>query len=354
VAGEALRVCADPDNLPFSKAEGPEKGLYVELAEKIAARLGSEVRYVWWLTFNERKALRNTILADECDLLFALPSDPEYKVRGVLRTHPFLELSNVVVGPSSFAFARLDDLKGKRVAVQFGTVPQLVLATHDGLATMVTFKTGEEAMAALDKGEADLAFIWGPVAGYQNLRHYGGRFKLTPVTGEGLGGQVAVVIRKGKEALLAPIEQALAELRPEIAALADKYGFPRKPPVTLARGQRERLAALATVRDGVVRIAEYSSTGGGAADAPPAKGDAAAGRVKFNDSCSHCHSVDGASPLHERDLRRLRLRYEAKWPEVALKTIKDGRPELGMPTWKDALRPEEIANILAFFGTIQK
>src|SRR4029450_2099953 len=40
ISADTLRVCADPDNLPFSRAEGPDRGLYVELAELVAGRLG--------------------------------------------------------------------------------------------------------------------------------------------------------------------------------------------------------------------------------------------------------------------------------------------------------------------------
>ena len=39
-ATDALRVCADPDNLPFSAAAGSIRGLYVDVAELVAARLG--------------------------------------------------------------------------------------------------------------------------------------------------------------------------------------------------------------------------------------------------------------------------------------------------------------------------
>ena len=38
MAADPLKVCADPDNLPFSRSEGPERGLYVELAELVAKK----------------------------------------------------------------------------------------------------------------------------------------------------------------------------------------------------------------------------------------------------------------------------------------------------------------------------
>lgn len=359
-ADATLRVCTDPDNLPFSKSEGPERGLYVELAEKIGQRLHSDVRWVWWLTFNERKALRNTILADDCDVVFALPADPEFRVRGVQRSRAFLSMNYAIAAPASFTFTRLDDLKGKRVAVQFGTPAEIVMATHDGLGPAVPFRTGEEAMAALARGEVDAAFVWGPVAGYENQRRYANRYRITLLAGQGLGGQVAIGVRKGHEELLGAIDKALGELQPDIAALADKYGFPRGEPVALkqSRAEADPVVAVELVPRSVPRSGFVKTAGTAVAATVPAaageSGDAAAGRVKFNDTCSHCHSVDGASPLPERDLRRLKRRYDDKWPDVARQTIHDGRPDLGMPTWKDALKPEEVANILAFFGTIQK
>ena len=48
-AAEPLRVCADPDNLPFSRAEGAERGLYVELAELVGAKLAFMLFY-WCYT----------------------------------------------------------------------------------------------------------------------------------------------------------------------------------------------------------------------------------------------------------------------------------------------------------------
>jgi hypothetical protein len=73
-AADTLRVCSDPDNLPFSKSEGADKGLYIELAELVGKRLGSPVEYVWWLSFNQRRALRTTM--EGCDAYFAVPADP--------------------------------------------------------------------------------------------------------------------------------------------------------------------------------------------------------------------------------------------------------------------------------------
>ena len=81
-AAGVLRICADPDNLPFSKAEGPERGLYVELANMVARRMGDTAQYVWWLTFNKR---------GRCEIPFfrtsAMPTSP---CRRTLITRPLV------------------------------------------------------------------------------------------------------------------------------------------------------------------------------------------------------------------------------------------------------------------------
>ncbi|OYY53442.1 MAG: hypothetical protein B7Y03_04005, partial [Polaromonas sp. 24-62-144] len=208
VSAEVLRVCSDPDNLPFSKAEGPERGLYVELAELVGQRLNSPVEYVWWLSFNQRKALRNTILQDGCDAYFALPADAEYKVRGLEKTHAFLNVSYAVVAPRALGLKGLSDLKGKRIAVLIGSPPHILLARHEGYNS-TSFRLQEDALDALAKGEVDAAILWGPSAGYENMKRFQGRWRVTPVSGEGLAGQVAVAVRASKGPLVAGIDKAL-------------------------------------------------------------------------------------------------------------------------------------------------
>ena len=73
-----------------------------------------------------------------------------------------------------------------------------------------------------------------------------------------------------------------------------------------------------------------------------------AGRVQFNDRCSHCHGTDGFSPVRERDVRYLKIRYGDKWQETAMTTIKNGRPDNGMPTWGGRIPEYQIWQIVAY------
>lgn len=381
-----LRVCADPDNLPFSSnQQGQEKGMYVELAEAVAKKLEMPIEFVWWYTTNQRRALRNTIQKNECDATFALPANTDWRARGVQKSVAFLDVGYAVVAAPGVAVTSLESLKDKRIALQFSTTPHIVFAQMDGFKT-ATYKEADEVFAALAKGEADVGILWGPTAGFDNKTKHQGRWQITPVAGLDLSGQVVVGVRAGAEGLKARIDQALGELQPQIRALAEKYGFPTSRAVSLDAKPRSAVAASphqASVvpAHGWVMVAETqgdkkdkkdkkataakSATSAAAATTTPAAAAPSAaaptdplivaGRTRFNDQCSHCHGADGASPVRERDVRRLSIRYDAeKWRDVATTTIRNGRPDLGMPTWKDSLSDEHIKELVAFLATIQK
>ena len=369
---EPLRVCADPDNLPFSKEQGPERGMYVDLAELVGKQLNRPVEYTWYYTQMQRRALRNTILQDACDAVFALPANADYKVRGLQRSQPFLQVSYAIVAAPGFAFASLDDLKSKRLAVQYSSTPQIVLATQGGF-NYTTYRSVEESLDALAKGEVDAAFVWGPMAGYENKKRWNNRWRVTPVAGHDFDGAVAVAVRRGKDALAADIDRALVELKPQIASLADQYGFPRETPVSLASAHAAAsitVAVPATLWQVVSETVPAKNAKPAAkpaakktaapdaaavAAATPALSEAAtAGRVQFNDRCSHCHGTDGFSPVRERDVRYLKMRYSEKWQDTAATTIKNGRPDAGMPTWKEILKETDVQQIVSFLVSIQK
>lgn len=373
---DPLRVCADPDNLPFSKSEGPERGLYVDLAELVGKQLNQSVEYTWYSTQMQRRALRNTILQDACDAVFALPASADYKVRGLQRSQPFLNVAYAIVAAPGFTFRSLDDLKSQRLAVQFSSTPHILLSQFEGFKS-TTYRSAEEALTALAKGEVDAAFLWGPVAGYENKMRWNSRWRVTPVGGHSLDGAVAVAVRREKATLVAAIDRALVALQPQIIELADKYGFPREAPINLASALAATPRAAIAVPAALViavndpapapkpaktvanrpRNAASAPATASAAPAAPAvvlPEGAAEGRVMFNDKCSHCHGTDGFSPVRERDVRYLKARYSDKWTENATTTIRNGRPDAGMPVWKDMLKEPDLARILSFLGTIQK
>ena len=58
-APRELRVCADPNNLPFTNQRG--EGFENRIAELVARDLHAQVRYTWWA--QRRGFFRNTLNA---------------------------------------------------------------------------------------------------------------------------------------------------------------------------------------------------------------------------------------------------------------------------------------------------
>ncbi len=352
MAADALRVCSDPDNLPFSKSEGADKGLYIELADMVGQRMGAKVEYVWWLSFNQRKALRNTM--EGCDAYFALPADAEYKVKGLAKSNAFLNVSYAIVAPQGLTVTTLSDLKPKKIGVLHASPPQILLASKGGY-TASTFRSQEEVFEALNKKEIDAALLWGPSAGFDNKKLFDNRWQVIPINGEGLGGQVAVAVSKDNPELKERINKALEELKPEIHQLTVKYGFPLQVPLIVNVRKTDTHYAQSTVTPAKTGFMKVSDKPKQREWLVAESGDTIAeAKSNFNNKCSHCHGSNGASPISERDLRKLSMRYKEEWKDVAYNTITKGRPDLGMPTWGGILPEEEIKAIIEFLATTQK
>jgi polar amino acid transport system substrate-binding protein len=83
-------------------------------------------------------------------------------------------------------------------------------------------------------------------------------------------------------------------------------------------------------------------------------GDAAAGQVVFNGTCSHCHGPNAVVEDRRINLRRLHHKYGDDMDSVFLTTVNEGRPAKGMPTWKAVFSQKDFADILAYLKTIQE
>lgn len=168
-----LRVCADPDNLPFSnqKAEGFEN----KLAELIADRLDRRLVYTW---FPENTGyVPNTIGANACDLVMGYAQGT-----GLIEdTNPYYYASYVLITRTDDAdlsgIASLSDprLKSKRIGLVARTPPASILTMRGLLAGTVAFDVrsgdsqaavAEEIVAKIASGELDAGLLWGPIGGY--------------------------------------------------------------------------------------------------------------------------------------------------------------------------------------------
>lgn len=104
-------MCADPDDLPFTSSVAGDRGLYLDLADLIAARLGTRVEPVFSRTDAGLRALRPTLLAGRCDVFFGLPWTPSGVAgRSIRLARPFLDIGSAVVAPKTFVLRGLQDL----------------------------------------------------------------------------------------------------------------------------------------------------------------------------------------------------------------------------------------------------
>jgi ABC-type amino acid transport substrate-binding protein len=325
-----LRLCADPSNMPFSSS-APEDvgkgapGLYVEIGAAIAEALGRPMETVWSLSYFGKRNLRTTLLAGRCDFAVGLPAVPDFMGPRVIFSRPILRLGYALVLPKGDAVAGLDGLRGKRVAVQFASPPQSLLATRDDI-TAVTTLDPEDAMRRLAAGEVDAAFVWGPSAGYINHRVLHDAYRVIPVDAPQMQWSAAIGFSSKQAALRDEVDAVLGGLAARIQDLAAKYAVAQGPPLKLSDPGETAVPA----------------------------GDPAAGKVTFNGTCAHCHGPDAVASERRIDLRRLKHKYGDQMPDVFFTTVTNGRPAKGMPSWKNVFSREDFVNILAYLKTIQQ
>jgi quinoprotein dehydrogenase-associated probable ABC transporter substrate-binding protein len=248
--GRLLRVCADPDNLPFSnrKAEGFDN----RIATLLAQELGDSLAYVWWP--QRRGFVRNTLRARECDVLLGVPGgfDP------VLETKPYYRSAYSLVYPGARApgLKSLDDprLKQLRIGVNligedYTHTPPVHALLKRGISSNVTgFSTfyGEEhhpgeIMDSLASGNIDVAVVWGPIAGYFAKRSPV-PLTIVPLADDSASGfpfafDVGVGVRRADKELRSRLDTILERRRPDIERILREYGVPtvkRPQPATQA------------------------------------------------------------------------------------------------------------------------
>src|SRR5213594_3845044 len=114
----ALRVCADPDYLPYSNRAG--EGFENKIAEAVAKALGEPLEYTWASTRGQGgfpEFLARTLDANECDVVMNIP----YGSREELTTQPYYVSSYVFVFKKSknYDIKSMDSEVLKRIKVGY-------------------------------------------------------------------------------------------------------------------------------------------------------------------------------------------------------------------------------------------
>jgi mxaJ protein len=233
-----LRVCADPNNMPFSNMK--QEGFENHVAALVAKDLDAHLTYVWQRM--GRGFVREYLDKSKCDLLIGIPAN----YRPVLTTQPYYRSTYVFVSRAdrnlrlaSFNSPDLHRIKiGVQVLDEDYTPAGEALARRGLQGAMVGFDTtgdgADSIIKAVANHQVDAAVVWGPLAGYF-AKKYSGRLELTPVEPEvdppGLPFTFAISmgVRKGDVQLRDEVKNVLNKRESEIRSILREYGVPQLP-----------------------------------------------------------------------------------------------------------------------------
>ena len=237
-----VTACADPNNMPFSNQAG--QGLENRLAEMIAGDLHAKLAYVWWA--QRRGYARNTVNEGKCDFWPGVATG----IETMATTRPYYRSTYVFVTRESDGLKALtlDDprLRRLRIGVQMvgddasNTPPAHALASRgmiDNVRGYMLYGDYRQPnppaaiVEAVEKGDVDVAVVWGPLAGYFAAKSRV-PLRVDPVTpwfadaAWPMQFDVSVGVRKDDQKLLKQIDRVLARRSSDIARLLANYRVP--------------------------------------------------------------------------------------------------------------------------------
>jgi quinoprotein dehydrogenase-associated probable ABC transporter substrate-binding protein len=238
-----LRVCADPNNLPFSNDRG--EGFENKIAEMFAHDLGERVEYTWWA--QRRGFFRNTLRAGACDVVIGVPAGFEM----ALTTRPYYRSTYVFLTRKDrhLKLGSFDDptLKKLKIGVQiigddFSNAPPAHALSRRNIITNVKGYTvyGDynqpnppaRIVDAVSKGDVDVAIVWGPLAGYFAKQSHV-PLEVVPVSPQvdqpflPFVFDISMGVRRGDQELRDQVEQELDRRRNDINRILQDYNVPR-------------------------------------------------------------------------------------------------------------------------------
>jgi quinoprotein dehydrogenase-associated probable ABC transporter substrate-binding protein len=168
----ALRVCADPANLPFSNDKG--EGFENKIADIVAGELKLPVEYTWFP--QATGFIRQTLFAKRCDVVLGYAQGDDL----VLNTNHYYRSTYALVHRKDGALdgiSGLSDprLQGKHIGVIAGTPPATTMAQLGLIQNARPYplmvdrrydSPGERMIADIQSGEIEAGVLWGPIAGY--------------------------------------------------------------------------------------------------------------------------------------------------------------------------------------------
>jgi quinoprotein dehydrogenase-associated probable ABC transporter substrate-binding protein len=232
----ALRVCADPGNMPLSDTNG--EGYENKIMEVLAKAMDTKLEY-FWRPYQERGLTTQTFDSGLCDVLLDVPTDFER----ILATTPIYRTTYVFAyrTDSGISIETLDDpkLKTLRVGVFQQSGLRQALAVHGVIDNLKIHVISYDAdlepenqpwhqVQDVVDGKLDVAGVWGPFAGY--LVKQGAPLTLVPVNRMEdqiqLEFDLALGVRRTDVVLKYMLDNALEKSKDEIAKILADYHVP--------------------------------------------------------------------------------------------------------------------------------
>lgn len=249
----SLRVCADPNDLPFSNKAG--QGFENKLAQMVGQSLGRQVQFVWEMQNDD---FLRSVYTSKCDLVMGLPSEDHGY--GVLTTDPYYRSAYALVyrANAPYQLKSLDDPRLRTLQIGVNSTygdkvdlpPGTTLANrgivknvhgYDLFANYYSQANPSAApIKAVAKGDVDVAIAWGPLAGYFAKRQ---PVKLTVVpltdTHTVLPFQfsISMAVRHDDTALRDKLNAFLRDKHGAVEALLTQYGVPQLKMDAVASGK---------------------------------------------------------------------------------------------------------------------
>jgi quinoprotein dehydrogenase-associated probable ABC transporter substrate-binding protein len=243
----ALRVCQDPNNLPFSNLAN--QGIENRIADVFGKALGLPVEYY---SFPQRLAfIRNTLRYKlpgqdyRCDIVMGVPAGYDQ----VSVTKPYYRSTYALVftqGKGLDGVASASDLlklppaklKSLRIGIYDRSPASDWLAKHDLVDQGVPYPIlnpdpaqypGEIIERDLVAGKIDAAIVWGPIAGFFAQRVKPAQLVVVPLKSEHgvkFDYQMAMGVRYGEREWKQQVEGLLESQRGAILAILRDFGVP--------------------------------------------------------------------------------------------------------------------------------
>jgi quinoprotein dehydrogenase-associated probable ABC transporter substrate-binding protein len=242
-APRTLRVCADPNNLPYSNDQ--QQGFENRIADLIAGDLNMPVEY-FWLRQGE-KFFRKTLNNNVCDVVMGVPAgfDEAATTRAYYRsTYVFITRKSSGLDITSLDDRRLrtlrigvhilgdsnDNLPPVNALISRGIVKNLV--GYSIFGNLNEKDPPADVIRAVEDGHVDVAVVWGPLGGYFS-RHSKMPLVLTPLADDKLHPElpfhfdIAIGVRQGDRRLKELMDRELERCKPRIDEILRTYGVPQ-------------------------------------------------------------------------------------------------------------------------------